>query len=224
MYFAKKSDAQSLSILVISTILALLIGRYYHPYFIWPGGFQYGRTLCFIGIPLLLHFFYFRGSAQQLGTNRPQLDSRIKKLIIGIIVFLPLVITVIKLDSAYLSYYSHYTNSEINLSRRLLNFFLITTSTIIGWEFLLRGYFCFGLKNWMNKKLHASEVVTSALIILWIMSIEVIYHFLKPSLESWGMLLASPILTWIALKTKSFWPSLFIHLYIEGVFFFTISS
>jgi membrane protease YdiL (CAAX protease family) len=56
----------------------------------------------------------------------------------------------------------------------------------------------------------------TAVVVVWVF--EVLFHLIKPKMEAVGMLLGSPFLSYITIKTGSIWPAFLIHLGVEIVF------
>ena len=50
---------------------------------------------------------------------------------------------------------------------------------------------------------------------------EVLFHIKKPIYEAIGMIVASPLLSYLTIKTRSLWPALTFHLLIELMFGFS---
>jgi membrane protease YdiL (CAAX protease family) len=55
-----------------------------------------------------------------------------------------------------------------------------------------------------------------AIAAVWIF--EVVFHFIKPELEALGLLIGSPLLSWLALRLRSIWVSFLIHFLVELLF------
>jgi membrane protease YdiL (CAAX protease family) len=217
------STRNHLIILIGTAVFVQLIGRYYSVPFLIGGYFDLWKIICILILPLCVARFYFKFSMKDLGLGRPKIS---RKEILYLLVFLigvPLVISAVQMSPLYLRYYQEFRNPGVDLSIRWRNFALFTISTIFAWEFLHRGFLLFGIKK-LLRPLQIDETLISSLAILWVMTFEVSYHFIKPDLEAWGMLALSPFLSWLAIKTKSLWIPLGLHLLIEGVFFFFITS
>jgi membrane protease YdiL (CAAX protease family) len=184
----------------------------------WPAPnspFYVFTFLSRIGVPLIINLVYLKFSAQNLGLGFPRFSGIPKKTLAGIgllAALLPGIIFLIRLDSSYVQYYS-------NLNP--YHFLVFTMSTLPAWEFLHRGFLLFGLAA-VFKKLKTPSGETIAIVIVCIF--EVMFHFSKPPLEAFGMMLGSPILSLIALRTQSIWLPLLIHLYIEALFVFFVSG
>jgi membrane protease YdiL (CAAX protease family) len=75
------------------------------------------------------------------------------------------------------------------------------------------GLFCVLSKR---EKLEPATAAVMAAAVTWIF--EVVFHFIKPPLEPLGLLAGSPLLSYLALRTGSIWPSFVAHLLVEMLF------
>jgi membrane protease YdiL (CAAX protease family) len=71
---------------------------------------------------------------------------------------------------------------------------------MFGWEFLNRGFLLFGLEKIMGRWAILATAVPFALL-----------HLGKPELEAYGSFIAAIALGWVALRTRSFLPGVFLH-------------
>ena len=95
---------------------------------------------------------------------------------------------------------------------------LFTGSTLTGWEFLHRGFLLMGLVYILTERERLSAPTASITAIALVWAFEVLFHFIKPELEALGMLVGSPVLSWLALRTRSIWIPFLIHLLVELLF------
>ncbi|MDB5036927.1 MAG: hypothetical protein JWQ35_455 [Bacteriovoracaceae bacterium] len=211
-----------LFVLVFSVILILLLGFYYNEPFVIGSGFHSLRFVLYLVFPILLNIFYFKISWRELGVAKPYLNRTSKRMLFGFAILTPFVVYLIHLSPDYLNAYPYYRNQSVSTFERLSQFSIFTFSTMVGWEFLLRAYLLFGMRRLLENQHRVSSELATALSILWVCTFEVLYHFVKPDLEAWGMLIASPILSWIAFKTRSFFVPLAFHLFIETSFIISI--
>ena len=70
----------------------------------------------------------------------------------------------------------------------------------ISWEFFFRGFMLFTLKKDMGNRAVLLSTVPFVLM-----------HYGKPMGEFYGAVFAGFILCWIALRSKSIWPGVFLH-------------
>jgi membrane protease YdiL (CAAX protease family) len=217
-FLAKRSPISQLCILIVGVLLALTCARYYYHHLILGQSFYLLRILLYIGVPLLLNHFVFKLSWKDMGLCFPQIDKNLGLILLGILILLPVFISLIFLSDDYMGSYTRYTTSATSEWARLKRFSIFIGTSIPGWEFMFRGFMLFALKIILEKKFKVEKSLAIVIPILWVMCFEVTYHFIKPDLEAFGMVLASPILSWLAIRSKSFWLPMFVHLYIEMVF------
>jgi membrane protease YdiL (CAAX protease family) len=83
-------------------------------------------------------------------------------------------------------------------------FFSLTVPTLLAWEYLLRGFLLFGLKERFGK---ASIVIQMVPFVLM--------HLGKPEIETLSCIITGLWFGWIAYRGKSFWPAFLIHIFIN---------
>jgi hypothetical protein len=204
----------ALPILIGMALLIQLFGRYHaHDYTI--GHFYYSWVLLRIIIPLIV-IRAMRIPFSKLGLGLPIFDKFLK--ILCIIAFLGLfgIYLVIHFSPQYLGHYSKAFGSFE--SERFVNFMIFTLSTLTGWEFLHRSFLLMGVVYLLGRDNRVGETTLHQIAVLIVWIFEVLFHFIKPQMEAVGMLLGSPFLSYITLKTGSIWPAFLIHLGVEIVF------
>lgn len=212
---------KKLALILLSALVVQLVGRYYAKFLI-VDHFYWIPFLTRFGVPLLIVFLLFRWRLLDLGLGRPQLN-RAAKIWMGVgLVLIPLVVSSVRFNEAYLGAYPQYVNDLVPWGDRLERFFFFTLSTFFSWAFLHRGFLLFGIQKVLREEEKLSEPLAHQLAILYVMCFEVLYHILKPDLEAFGLLLASPLFSWLALKTKSLWVPTALHFYIEACFILTL--
>jgi membrane protease YdiL (CAAX protease family) len=208
------SHEAKLILLILTALVLQIIGRYYSKSFLIFTSFDTLKFLLAAILPLILGRLFLFDSFKEMGLGLPQLKAREWGVLLAIGVLIPLVITLVRGSEDYLQYYQSYRQNQVPLAQRLQRFSLFALSTITGWEILHRGFLLPGLRK------HFSTTTA----ILWIMSFEVTYHFVKPDLETWGMLVFSPLASYLVVRSKSIWPSLALHLWIEVFFILNITA
>jgi hypothetical protein len=207
-----------LTTLVFGINLILLIGYYYNDPFVIADSFHALRFVLYIFVPLILNQTLLKIPLRDLGFSRPKWDRKVIRWLVVIAITAPLVVALVRLNPNYLREYSYYQNSQTGILSRLTQWLIFTFSTLIGWEWMLRGFLLFGLRYLLVEEGRVKDELAQRLAILTVMTVEVLYHLVKPDLEAFAMLAASPLLSWIAFRSRSFWPALLSHLYIELVF------
>lgn len=90
------------------------------------------------------------------------------------------------------------------MARNSLGIFLIWEGVhllhMFGWEFLNRGFLLFGLEKSMGRWAILASAIPFALL-----------HIGKPELEAYGSFLAAIALGWLAYRSRSFLPGVFLH-------------
>lgn len=122
----------------------------------------------------------------------------------------------------YLSHYRRgYSLERLRETGKFFGFLVFTASTLIGWEVLHRGFLLGGGQYCLTEhyKLHPTAAAVIMVVIVCIF--EVLFHIKKPIYEAIGMLIASPLLSYLTIKTRSLWPALTFHLMIELIFGFS---
>jgi hypothetical protein len=208
------SSTHALPVLIGSALLIQVLGRY-HAHAFSIGHFYYSWILLRIVLPLLL----VRALGipfGALGLGLPAFDRFFKILCILTLFGLFGVYLVIHFSPTYLGHYAKGWGAVE--AHRFGNFMVFTLSTLTGWEFLHRSFLLMGTVYILGRHGGISESTTrqAAVSIVW--SFEVLFHLLKPRMEALGMLIGSPFLSYITLKTGSIWPAFLIHLGVEIVF------
>lgn len=101
------------------------------------------------------------------------------------------------------------------------DFMLFTASTLIGWEVLHRGFLLGGGQYCLTEHFKVHPKAAAIIMVMIVCVFEVLFHIKKPIYEALGMLVASPLLSYLTIKTRSLWPALTFHLLIEVMFGFS---
>jgi len=206
--------SNALLIITATAVFVQFIGRY-HAHHYTVGHFYYSWILLRIIVPLVV-ITILQLPFSRLGLNLPKLDRFLMYLCLVSLAALFAIYLVIHASPRYLGYYAGGWGALD--SRRLANFMIFTLSTLTGWEFLHRSFLLLGIFYVLRKRngLDASLSGQIAIGTVWVF--EVLFHFIKPQMEAAGMLLGSPLLSAVTLRTGSIWPAFFIHLGVEIVF------
>ncbi|MCP4136604.1 MAG: hypothetical protein GY754_36880 [bacterium] len=208
----------SLMIIVFTALLAQLIGRvfafdfivHHHFYMLWV----VVRIVipCFVLLILAIPF-------SELGFRKPEIEKKMAKALLIMGGILLTVFIFIHIFPQYLlSYSGSFTAGPHS---RLFNFTAFTLTAFVPWEFLHRCFLLMGIIYVLNKRneLPLPESEKIAIVIVWIF--EVIFHFAKGGsqiMEAVGMLVFSPILSYITIRTKSVFTGFIAHLIVEYLF------
>lgn len=206
-------------VLIFSALLVQLLSRYYSSFFV-INHFNLLSVLLRFGVPVVLSLLVFKFSFKQLGFSLPIMKGKYWFFFFVSLLLIPIVMKLSHLSSSYFDYYSDsFADSRVNFEARLKAFSQFTLSTLFGWEFVHRSYLLLGLFC-LFQRAKLQKGLSESLALSITTSFEVLYHFLKPDLESWGMLLASPVFCLITFRTRSILLPVILHLYIEIIFIF----
>jgi membrane protease YdiL (CAAX protease family) len=207
--------------IVFYTVLAALIVGYYYNSPTVVHHFHTLRFTIYIGLPLLSNLFFLKLPLSQLGLGRPSFSKNAKIYFTAILIIAPILYVAFPLFESYPKNYPQYQDALIPWSQKAERFLIFTLSTLPAWEFLHRGFLLGALKSILGKA-KIDENIAVSLSILAVTMSEALYHLVKPDIEAFGMLALSPILSWFAIRTKSIWIPIILHLYIEFLFFLQI--
>ncbi len=207
-----------LGILLVSEVIGIYIGQS----FLANEGFKGYWLLNRIVIPFIV-VYLLAIPLKNLYLSKPQL-SLISPYFIGFCVLALISLSVYLQFFAenYLQYYRNGRSLEIlHEINRFQRFAIFTASTIIGWELLYRGFILGGGQYCLTKHLHVEASVATFIMAVIVCICEVTFHLNKPIFESLGMVITSPLLCYLTIKTRSLWPAMVIHLMIEFIFGFS---
>lgn len=210
-------------IIIFAAICLQAIGRYYASRYLVLGNYFYSMWVILrIIIPVFL-LMLMRIPVSELGLGFPVIDKKFLRNLIILLLLLCLAFAGIYFFKEYFQSYSGSFHAS-NYSRlsRFANFMIFTSSTLTGWEFLHRCFLLMGLVYLFTRreKLDWELAVKLSIGVVWIF--EVVFHFIKPGLEAFGMIIGSPILSYLAIRTKSIWIPFFAHLLVEILFILSL--
>ncbi|MBN2158394.1 MAG: CPBP family intramembrane metalloprotease [Spirochaetes bacterium] len=206
----------SFLIIIFTALAAQLAGSYHAKSFIIGDSFYALWVVLRIVVPVIV-LMALKIPFSRIGLGLPRLDRKMRTVVIAGIVVLIVIFAGIYFIQGY---FSHYAYSFGGGSRfdRFASFMVFTASTLTGWEFLHRGFLLMGLRYVLTERegIREETAVMLAVAVAWIF--EVVFHFVKPELEALGLLVGSPILSWLALKTRSIWLPFLFHFLVELLF------
>lgn len=209
-------------VIVFTALMAQLIGSYYARALMVGEYFYLSWLLLRILLPLAV-LMLLRIPLSEIGLGLPRVDSRAARVVIAGAALLVAAFAGIYFMSGYFSFYDgSFAGADGGRTGRFANFMIFTASTLPGWEFLHRGFLLMGLRYALAGR-DAVPEKTAALIavaIVWVF--EVVFHFTKPPLEALGLLVGSPLLSWLALRTRSIWLPFLFHLAVEILFILSL--
>ena len=216
----KKEDlARPWVILIITALCAQFLGRYFATKYFVIGNYFYSMWVILrIAIPVAV-IALLKIPLNDLGLGLPKVDKTMRTVLIGASLLLIAAFAGIYFYQGYYSSYSgSFTSGAGDRAQRFMNFMIFTSSTLTGWEFIHRCFLLMGLSYLFTarEKIDPGTAGAIAVAIVWIF--EVVFHFVKPPLEAGGLLIGSPLLSYLALRTGSIWPAFFMHLLVEVLF------
>lgn len=214
----KQSSAAGINffIIIFTALFAQLLGHYHGDGLIIGSNFFLSWVLLRIVIPVAV-LLALRVPFSRLGLGLPQVDRKMARLLIGGIIAVMAVFSGIYFLQGYFNTYGSTFGAASRLER-FANFMVFTSSTLTGWEFIHRCFLLMGLQYVLTERDRVDPAVAArvAIVIVWIF--EVVFHFIKPEVEALGLLVGSPLLSWLAIRTKSIWLAFLMHLLVEILF------
>jgi membrane protease YdiL (CAAX protease family) len=186
------------TVALVSTTLLLTIDRYHD---LLPPrnqlealrGMAYEGTLFFLVIPLLIILAVFGDSPRLYGMTLGDWRQGLKLTLLIVAAVLPLV-AVAALTPSMRAYYAGDDGQWQQLVPPI-------ALSLIGWEFLFRGFLLFSLVNLMGPTAIIVQAVPFALA-----------HLGKPELETITTVIGGSLFGWVAWRTRSFFYPYLIHL------------
>jgi membrane protease YdiL (CAAX protease family) len=210
-------------ILLIVILLLQVIGVYVSNNFLASGGFKGYWVLSRLVFPFVL-VFLLAIPLKQLYFSKPTINR--ENLLLMAVFFGLLLCLFIYLQFFAADYFSHYRHGrsleDLREAGKFQRFLIFTASTIIGWEVLHRGFLLGGGQYCLTKHYKLNPMAAAIIMIIIVCIFEVLFHIKKPIYEAIGMIIASPLLSYLTIKTRSLWPALTFHLLIELAFGFSV--
>jgi membrane protease YdiL (CAAX protease family) len=209
-------------VIVATALMVQLIGTYFARALVVGDFFYLSWFLLRIPLPLVV-LLLVRVPLSEIGLGLPRIDRRMGRVLTAGAVLLVAAFAGIYFMSGYFSFYSgSFAGPDDGRAARFANFMIFTASTLTGWEFLHRGFLLMGLRYVfaVREKMPEKNAALVAVAIVWVF--EVVFHFIKPPVEALGLLVGSPLLSWLALRTRSIWLAFLFHLSVEILFILSL--
>jgi membrane protease YdiL (CAAX protease family) len=209
-------------IIVFTALVAQLIGTYHAKSLILGDYFYLLWVILRIALPIAV-LLALKVPLSKIGLGLPRFDRLTKILVIVAGVILVAAFGGIYFFKGYFNFYSAAFADPYGSSiSRFINFMIFTGSTLTGWEFLHRGFILMGLYYLLSERdaIPAETAAGIAIATAWVF--EVVFHFIKPELEAVGLLVGSPLLSWLALRMRSIWVPFLLHFLVELLFIATL--
>ncbi len=204
-------------ILIFSCLILQGAGHYFAHKLVAGKYFHYGWLLFRIIIPLIL-IVLLRIPFRETGLRLPSIDKKTRNLLFISFGVIFLLFIIMQSMDAYLSSYRWSFMGGEGKYSRFLNFMTFTMTTLTGWEFIHRGFLLKGLAFSFENDFSIDKKGAAVIAVVITVVFEVLFHFKKPVPEPAGLMLASPFLSYLVIRTGSIWPSFLIHFTIEIVF------
>ena len=162
----------------------------------WAGGIM----LVWVVLPLTTSWLLLKRGPRDYGLNGTPL-RKLPPYLALLAVMVPIVVAAAFILPGFRDKYPLYAYKDTWSLTNLLIFELIYSSQFFAVEFFFRGYLVSGL----GRSIGARAILVS-------MMPYVMIHFHKPLLEALGAIVAGTILGAFALRTRSIWGGLMVHL------------
>jgi membrane protease YdiL (CAAX protease family) len=214
----QSSKLSAFMVIIFTALMIQFIGSYHARAFVVGNYFYALWFLLRIAVPVLV-LLILKVPLSQIGLGMPRFDRRTKNLVIFAVAILLTAFVGIYFMRGYFDFYSNaFAGEGDGALARFGNFMIFTSSTLVGWEFLHRGFLLMGIRYLLAERdgVRPDTAAMIAIAVVWIF--EVVFHFIKPELEALGLLIGSPLLSWLALRLRSIWVSFLIHFLVELLF------
>lgn len=212
----------SFMIIIFTALAVQFIGTYYARALVVGDYFYLSWFLLRIPLPLAV-LLALKVPLSEAGLGLPRIDRRMARILAAGVVLLLAAFAGIYFMSGYFSFYSSsFRGPGEDGAARFANFMIFTASTLTGWEFLHRAFLLMGLRFVLagREGMPERNAALMAVAIVWVF--EVVFHFIKPPVEALGLLVGSPLLSWLALRTRSIWIPFLVHLLVEILFILSL--
>lgn len=214
----------SFLVIIATALMAQLIGTYHASSLIVGNYFYLLWVIVRIVLPLGV-LVALKIPLSRIGLGVPRFEPLTRKLVIGAVIVLVAAFGGIYFIKGYFTFYSSaFAEPGGGSFGRFVNFMIFTSSTLTGWEFLHRGFLLMGIYYILTERdgIPADVAARIAMAVAWVF--EVVFHFVKPELEAVGLLVGSPLLSWLALRMGSIWVPFLLHFLVELLFIATLIS
>ncbi len=185
-----KENYKVITILVVSMLSFTL--QWYRPI----GSNQaISQIVYFIVIPFLAIYILLKDNPLNYGFGLGDFSTWLYYVIITVVFCLPFLILAPKLSQV---------NSYYGKGFSYKNFFRITVPVLLAWEYMLRGFLLFGLKERFGQMSIVIQTIPFVLL-----------HLGKPEIETLSCIITGLWFGWIAYRGNSFWPAFIVHVFIN---------
>jgi len=186
-------------IILSSAMLFLSLNRYY---IVWNDWFN--DLLFYAVLPILTVVLILRKNPLDFGLKWGAF--KVWGFYIAIVCFIAAPILLI--TSHIPSFQKYYIMEHFNI----VNYVLVTCASLFAQEFFYRGFLLFGLKDKFKEGSILIQMIPFFLV-----------HLGKPVLETISTIFTGVLFGYIVYRGRSFWPSFFIHMFINIFFVLSIN-
>lgn len=186
-------------ILGISTLSLTL--QWYRPINALPA-FSY--IFYYVMLPVFTIYFLLKDTPLHYGFALGDYSVWLYYVAITIFISIPVLLLASRFSQVYRYYGKGFSYYE---------FFALTLPTLLAWEYLLRGFLLFGLKERFGEASIVIQMVPFVLL-----------HLGKPEIETLSCIITGLWFGWVAYRGKSFWPAFIIHVFINFTVSFLVNS
>lgn len=180
------------------------------------GGFYWATALIRLAVPAA-GAVALGLSARRIGLGRPRVPRRdLAPLAVAAAIGLVVAILALQADSYNDAYGIDRVAAGFGAKFRI--WALFTLSTTVTWEVFHRGFLLPGLRFTLERAAVPVAAATTVAVAV-VACFEVLYHVSKPALEPVALLVGSPLLSLLALRYRSLWIPLLVHVAVEGLWF-----
>ena len=212
-------NVKPLIYLITCALFLQLIGHYFAGKYLVYNDFMGLWTVTRIILPLLV-VLLLSIPLNIYSIKIPIFDKHTFRVVL--LCFVGLVLLTLYLANFADVYLSHYrkgaTLEYLRHTQRFERFMVFTVSTVIAWEIFHRGFLLGSIRYSLNKHMGIEPKSSAVIAMLFVSCFESLFHIKKPMFESIPFILASLVLSWLTIKTRSLWPALIIHFVIEVIF------
>jgi hypothetical protein len=187
--FLKRNRAEAAVISL--TTLFLMLARYHPLRLGWQNSMLY-----FFALPVLAIVLALRRNPLDFGLRL----GHVRIWGFHLLVALPVIFAIVYLGASTAEVQAYYHDREFNPFAYMINVGL----QLFAWEFILRGFMLFGLKERLKEASILIQMIPFALL-----------HLGKPESETISCIFSGIYFGYVCYRGNSFWPAFIIHLFIN---------
>lgn len=179
-------------IIVLCLAILFLVLQWYQPI---GSSLVVSRLIYYVIFPVLTILIILRKNPLDFGFRVGNIKLWSFYIVITVLIGFPLL---------YLSSYFSSMGQHYALRFDYYHFLVQTVPLLFAWEYLLRGFLLFGLKEKLGEASILIQMVPFVLL-----------HLGKPEVETVSCIITGIWFGYVAYRGKSFWPAFLIHVFIN---------